>query len=119
MIEPRKYCVGERKMNGGRRIGSVEKRGAEFQITLDGREVSAYAGETIATVLLAEGDIILRRTSKEDKPRSVFCGIGICFDCLVTVNGVPNQRACMTLARPGCVVSRQRVFSRGAGEKRG
>ena len=105
-------------MTTGRRIGGAENRGTEFQITVDGKEVSAYAGETIATVLLGGGDIVIRHTSKEDKPRSVFCGIGICFDCLVTVNGVPNQRACMTLARPGCVVTRQRGPPREAEEKR-
>jgi len=95
-----------------RRIGDVEARGAKFQIMVDGESVWAYAGETIATVLLACGDLIIRHTSKQNKPRSVFCGIGLCFDCLVTVDGVPNLRACMTQARPGCVVTRQRSISR-------
>jgi aerobic-type carbon monoxide dehydrogenase small subunit (CoxS/CutS family) len=41
----------------------------------------------------------------------VFCGIGVCFDCLATVNGVPNQRACLVEARPGDEV----VTQEGAG----
>ena len=94
-------------MYSERRIDGIVKRGEAFQITVDGKPVSAYPGETIATVLLAAGELVIRRTVKQDKPRSVFCGIGICFDCLVTVNSVPNQRACVTLAQPGCVVTRQ------------
>lgn len=99
-------------MSKGRRIGGVEERGSEFQMTVDGETLPAYAGETIATVLLASGDIAIRHTLKQNKPRSVFCGIGICFDCLVTVDGVPNLRACMIPARPGCEVTRQRCLPR-------
>jgi aerobic-type carbon monoxide dehydrogenase small subunit (CoxS/CutS family) len=44
----------------------------------------------------------------------VFCGIGVCFDCLVTVNGVPNQRACLVPARPGDEITTQRGDGHGA-----
>jgi predicted molibdopterin-dependent oxidoreductase YjgC len=95
-------------MSKDRRISGPIVRGEPFQITVDGKPVTAYAGETIATVLLASGFRIFRHTARQGEPRSVFCGIGICYDCLVTVNNVPNQRACMTFAKPGLAVIRQR-----------
>ncbi|WP_037494171.1 (2Fe-2S)-binding protein [Solirubrobacter soli] len=71
------------------------ERGPAVTISLDGRAVTAYEGETVATVLFAEG-IIAVRTTAAGEPRGVFCGMGVCFDCLVVVDGLPNTRACMT-----------------------
>jgi predicted molibdopterin-dependent oxidoreductase YjgC len=82
------------------------ERGPAVTLTLDGRRVTAYEGESIATVLLAEGHVATRRT-QGGAPRGVFCGMGVCFDCLVVVDGVPNTRACVTWVREGMVVSRQ------------
>ena len=48
-----------------------------------------------------------RTTRLGSRPRGAFCGIGVCFDCLVTVNGRPNVRACLEAARPGDVVTTQ------------
>lgn len=64
-------------------------------ISVNGLEVLAYAGETVHAALLASGFQTLRRAGQE--PRGVFCGMGVCYDCLITVNGRPRQRACMTL----------------------
>ncbi len=83
------------------------ERGHPISLQVDGQLVSAYEGETIAGVLFAEGRRILRRTMKDRRPRSIFCGIGICYDCLVTVNGVPNVRACLTPVTEGMVVETQ------------
>ena len=82
------------------------ERGPRVELLLDGRRVEAFEGETIAAVLLAEGELVTRRTVKGE-PRGVFCGMGVCFDCLVVVDGVPNTRACMTCVRNGMQVSRQ------------
>ena len=94
-------------MSEDRRISGVIERGEAFEITVDGKPVTAYPGETVASALFAAGIRILRHTAKQCEPRSIFCGIGVCYDCLVTVNGVLNQRACMTFAQPGLVVTRQ------------
>jgi predicted molibdopterin-dependent oxidoreductase YjgC len=102
-------------MNIKRRLEGVVDRGGPFKIEVDGQFIQAYAGETIATAIMASGQRTLRWTIKRDEPRSVYCGIGICYDCLVTVDGVPNQRACMTLAKPGLVVTRQRGHSKMIG----
>jgi hypothetical protein len=52
-------------------------------------------GQSVAAALFASGQRDLRRTRFGKEPRSIFCGIGICFDCVVTVNGIANQRACL------------------------
>jgi sarcosine oxidase subunit alpha len=95
-------------MSPGKRTEGPVKRGNSFKIEVDGLPILAYAGETIAATLLANQIRILRYSTKQNQPRSIFCGMGVCYDCLVTVNGVPNQRACMTLVEPDLVVTRQR-----------
>ncbi len=89
------------------RIKKRINRGVAFQIQVDGRLVNAYPGETIATVLIVEGFQAFRRTLLTGTPRGLFCGMGYCFDCLVTLNGKPNVRSCITYAQPGDVVERQ------------
>jgi sarcosine oxidase subunit alpha len=78
------------------RIASAP-RGAKITIVVNGRACVAFAGETVHAALLAAGCRLLRKTAKSGQPRGIFCGMGVCYDCLVTINGVPNQRACMTL----------------------
>src|SRR5215831_19913933 len=66
----------------------------------DGRELLALPGETIAATLAA-ADIVAVRQARSGAPRGPFCGMGVCFDCLVTVNGRPSQRACLTKVEAG------------------
>ena len=82
------------------------ERGPQVVLTLDGRPVTAYEGESVAALLLAEG-IIATRVTRGGEPRGVYCGMGVCFDCLVVVDGVPNTRACMTWVRDGMRVELQ------------
>lgn len=76
-------------------------RGAKLQIRINGRFHTAYTGESVHAALLAAGYRVLRKTAKTQEPRGLFCGMGICYDCLVTINGIPHQRACMTLVEAG------------------
>jgi D-hydroxyproline dehydrogenase subunit gamma len=85
------------------------ERGQAVSLTLDGRPVVGHEGESIATVLLAE-NYISTRTTRGGAPRGVFCGMGVCFDCLVVVDGIPNTRACVTWVRDGMEVRRQAGF---------
>jgi predicted molibdopterin-dependent oxidoreductase YjgC len=82
------------------------ERGRPVAIELDGETIEAYEGETVAAMLLALGEVATRRTAGGE-PRGVYCGMGVCFDCLVVVDGVPNTRACMTWVRDGLRVERQ------------
>ncbi|WP_290060086.1 (2Fe-2S)-binding protein [Amycolatopsis solani] len=70
------------------------------EITVDGEPVAGTDGQTVAAVLLASGRLSWR-TTRSGAPRGVFCGIGACFDCLLTVNGVPDVRACLRRAADG------------------
>ena len=84
-------------------------RGAPFTFRFDGRELTAYPGETIGAALLAAGVRSLRTTRIAGAPRGLLCGIGSCFDCLVTVDGRGSQRACLTPATPDVEVEVQDV----------
>ena len=87
----------------GFRIEVGIDRGEQFQFFCDGEPVIAYSGESIAAALLAAGRRILRTTPRGEG-RGLFCGMGVCWDCAVTVDGKPSTRACMTPATPGSKV---------------
>ncbi|MFT2752282.1 (2Fe-2S)-binding protein [Clavibacter sp. Sh2088] len=74
------------------------------RFTVDGDPVEGVRGQTIAGALLASGTLAWRTTASAGRPRGVFCGIGVCFDCTVTVNGLPDVRACQRRAVEGDVV---------------
>jgi aerobic-type carbon monoxide dehydrogenase small subunit (CoxS/CutS family) len=61
----------------------------------------------VAAALLAANQRALRKTRFNNNERGVFCGIGVCFDCLVVIDGITNQRACLIEARPGMKVQTQ------------
>ena len=84
------------------RIAGTE-RGAPFTLFVDGGEVTAFAGETIATAMLADGRAAMRR-DRSGAPRGLFCNMGTCSECLVTLRGdggARRVRACLTPAAPG------------------
>lgn len=80
------------------------KASQPIQFRVDEQDFQAYAGDTIASALYAAGVRSWRR-SHAGEPRGLLCGIGYCFDCLVTVDGVPGVRACQVLVQPGMVVT--------------
>lgn len=79
----------------------------EIQVVLNGKTVEAIAGRSVGAFLLEQGTRITRNTRFKQKPRGMFCGIGLCFDCLITINGVPNQRACVTNLESGMAIDTQ------------
>lgn len=78
----------------------------------DGQPLPAVSGQSIGAALIAAGHRSWRRTRFNGEPRGIFCGIGICYDCLITVNGQPNRRACLVQTRPGDIVSTQQGAGR-------
>lgn len=78
-------------------------------IFLDGKEVQALEGEPIAAALMANGIRVFRKTRKRREPRGVFCAIGRCTDCIMTVDGVPNVRTCMVSVKEGMQIKSERV----------
>ena len=83
------------------------RRAPPVEISFEGRAVAAFEGETVAAALTAAG---IRRLRTDDRgaPRGIFCAMGVCFDCLVRVDGRPNQRACMTKVAPGMRIEPER-----------
>lgn len=73
----------------------------------DGEKVQFRPGQTVGAALVAAGRPAWRSTRLAGAPRGIFCGIGVCFDCLVTVDGEPNQRACLVRAEAGQTVTSQ------------
>ncbi len=64
-------------------------------IVVDGQSVTAAEGDTVAAALLLRGTTRFRQTARSNAPRGVYCGMGVCFDCLVTIDGEPNRQACL------------------------
>ena len=75
--------------------------------SFDGTPVPFTGGQSVGAALTAAGVISVRRTRRHGRPRGLFCGIGVCFDCLLRIDGAPNQRACLVAAGPGMVVQTQ------------
>ena len=78
-----------------------------IEFTFDGESINAITGQSVAAALLAANQRALRKTRFNNNDRGVFCGIGVCFDCLVVSDGITNQRACLIEAKPGMKVQTQ------------
>lgn len=77
-------------------------------ITVDAAPLTVPAGRSVAAALILTTDQLAWRTTRGGgSPRGLFCGIGSCFDCLVTVNESPNQRACLVPVTEGMSVTTQ------------
>lgn len=87
-------------------LGPFEK-GKDVEFTYNGCPMRGFAGEPIAAALRAAGVIQHRYTSRENKPRGIFCAIGRCTDCVMVVNGKANIRTCTTPLEAGMVVETQ------------
>jgi D-hydroxyproline dehydrogenase subunit alpha len=74
--------------------------------TFEGERIEARKGETVAAALAAAGIVAMRRT-RNGGERGLFCGMGVCQDCLIEIDGTPNRRACMTKVAPGMEVTPQ------------
>ncbi|WP_307789020.1 (2Fe-2S)-binding protein [Glycomyces salinus] len=75
-------------------------------ISVDGERIEGLRGQSIAGILLAQGRTAWR-TTVAGRERGVFCGIGVCFDCVGTVNGESDVRLCLRRARDGDTVETQ------------
>lgn len=78
-----------------------------FHLDFEGEAVQARAGETVAAALAAHG-LRAFRTTRTGAERGLFCGMGVCQDCLVEIDGVPGRRACMISVDRPLTVRRQR-----------
>jgi predicted molibdopterin-dependent oxidoreductase YjgC len=84
-------------------------RGERIALSVNGQFVEAYAGESVSTVLLTAGHLVFQQDAEPHLPRSLFCGMGVCYNCMVTIDGVPNMRACITPVAAGMVIETRGV----------
>jgi predicted molibdopterin-dependent oxidoreductase YjgC len=77
------------------RIGNIERK-EKIKFTVHGEDVFAYQGETLLAALIAAGYKGTKKSPLKHEPRGALCGMGVCFECIVSVNGEPNIRSCMT-----------------------
>ena len=91
-----------------RRIGGQDIHGADVIIHFEGREITVPVGTTVAAALLQAGEAEFRSTPVSGAARGPYCMMGVCFECLVEIDGAPNQQACMTPVRDGMRVRRQK-----------
>ena len=77
-----------------------------FSVFIDSAEVSAREGETVAAVILRAPPHIARHTPVKETPRAPFCLMGVCFDCLATVDGETSVQTCLVEVQPGMKIER-------------
>jgi hypothetical protein len=80
---------------------------ASIQFILDGAPAQGFAGDTVAAALLALGRNTCRHTAVSGSPRGPYCMMGVCFDCLVVIDGVGNRQGCLVRLHEGMVVESQ------------
>ena len=78
----------------------------------NGHDLPFTAGQSVGAALLAAGVQSWHTTRSEHRPRGIFCGIGVCFDCLVTVDDQPSRRACLVPAEAHLKVRSQQGTGR-------
>ena len=97
-------------MGNDQRIETGVQRGKEIEIFIDNHPIRAYEGETIGAVLTAIGIRQIRHAPQLKDPRGLYCCMGSCYGCLVSVNGRPNERACVTPVQSGQHITLQVGF---------
>jgi predicted molibdopterin-dependent oxidoreductase YjgC len=86
----------------------TRERELSLTIFIDGSATPARHGDTVAAAMLGSGYVACRTTAVSGAPRGPYCLMGICFDCLVTIDGSANRQSCMTSVRDGMRIQTQR-----------
>jgi hypothetical protein len=84
-----------------------EARPATVEVLVEGRPVPVPEGASAAAAVLLAGLPSIRETAISGSPRAPYCMMGVCFDCLAVIDGVPNRQACMVAVTPGMRIERQ------------
>jgi D-hydroxyproline dehydrogenase subunit gamma len=85
-----------------------EANAAMIAVTIDGRAAQVRAGDTVAAALLSVGVLASRAADVSGAPRAPYCMMGVCFECLVTVDGVGNRQGCLVPVAAGMRIETQR-----------
>ena len=85
-----------------------DPQGPQVNLVIDDRPVRVPAGLSVAAAVLGTGGLVTRATAISGSPRAPYCMMGVCFDCLMEIDGEANQQTCMVMVRDGMRVARQR-----------
>ena len=86
----------------------MTKTGKTVEFQFEDEIITAIDGDNVATALLKAGKIQFRSAKKHDT-RGPYCMMGVCFECLVEIDGRPNQQACQVMIRDGMQIRRQQA----------
>ena len=103
MVSPLKKKLEPAFLSGNRKDS---KMSTTFEFTFEGKSITAREGQSVAAALLEAGERCLR-IDEAGNAKGAVCGIGVCWECRCSIDGVPDTRACVTEARPGIIVRRQ------------
>jgi predicted molibdopterin-dependent oxidoreductase YjgC len=81
--------------------------GSSVELTIAGRSTRVRAGDTVAAALISAGVLASRVSDVSGAPRAPYCMMGVCFECLVTVDGVSNRQGCLVPVKPGMRIDTQ------------
>ena len=81
--------------------------GDSIDIVVEGKPVTARRGDSVAAALFGAGVLACRTTAVSRAPRGPYCMMGVCFDCLVTIDGIGNRQACLVHVREGMAIELQ------------
>lgn len=84
-----------------------------IEVRIDGVTTRVREGESVAAALLATGIRSCRTTSVSGAPRAPYCMMGVCFECLVEIDGVPNRQSCQIAVEEGMQICRQQGTAQG------
>ena len=84
-----------------------QTQGAPVRVTVNGAELQCRQGDSVAAALFAGGVSACRDTAVNEVPRGPYCMMGVCFECLVTIDGVGNRQGCLVPLAEGMRVETQ------------
>ncbi|MBD1589600.1 (2Fe-2S)-binding protein [Pseudomonas typographi] len=88
-------------------VASEARSPRTVSLSFNDQPLTVPAGSTVAAALLMSGINRFRATPVSEAPRAPYCMMGVCFDCLVTVDGVPNRQSCLVEVAAGMRIHAQ------------
>jgi predicted molibdopterin-dependent oxidoreductase YjgC len=99
------------------KLNVIDDRDA-VSITIDGHDVLCRDGDTVAAVVMLHATRPYRHGILSGSARAPFCMMGICFECLIEIDGVPNQQGCLRRVEPGMRIRRQVGIATASSERK-
>lgn len=80
-----------------------------INVIVNGIQISAPKGQTVWATMALANQIITRKSVLLTQDRSAYCAMGVCFECLIEIDGIPNQQACLRKVCDGMIISTQDI----------